>query len=89
MKVCREHLVLDIKKMNVNQVRTSKTLSQFKRMSSMASTEFDKRDAFKETTRTIVMRPIPTDAKRVKVLIVSRNPFITDFLGGFGVSPWL
>ena len=28
------------------------------------------------------MRTIPTDAKRVKVLIVSRNPFVTDFLGG-------
>ena len=28
------------------------------------------------------MRAIPTDAKQVKVLIVSRNPFITDFLGG-------
>jgi DNA-binding NtrC family response regulator len=48
----------------------------------MASTEFNKRDALKETARTIVMRTIPTDAKRVKVLIVSGNPFITDFLGG-------
>jgi len=54
MKACREHLVLDIKKMNVNQVRTNKTLSDFKRMSSMASTEFNKRDALKETARTIV-----------------------------------
>ena len=82
MKACREHLVLDIKKMNVNQVRTNNTLSHFTRRSSMASREFNKRDALKETARTIVMRTVPTEAKRVKVLIVSGNPFITDFLGG-------
>jgi CheY-like chemotaxis protein len=74
--------VLAIKKMNVNQSRTNNTLSHFKRMSSMASTECDGKDAFKETTRIIVMRPNPMDPKGVKVLIVSSNPFVTDFLKG-------
>ena len=74
--------MLDIKKMNVNQCRTNKTLTHGKRMSSMPSTESYRSDAFKEATRTIVMTTMPTDAKGAKVLIVSCNSFVTDFLQG-------
>ena len=68
--------------MNLIHDRTNKTLSQFKRMYSMSSTEFDGRDAFKDTTRAIVMSTMPADAKGIKVVIVSCNPFVTDFLRG-------
>ncbi len=44
--------------------------------------EFDGGDAFKKTTRTIVMRLMSMDAEEVKVIIMSCNPFVTDFLRG-------
>ena len=82
MKARREHLVLDIKKMNLTHDRINRALNPLKQVFPLTPSEFDGGDVLKETARTIVMRTIPTDAKRVKVLIVSRNPFITDFLGG-------
>lgn len=74
--------VLDIKKMNLTQVRTKRALTTLKQVFLLTPSEFDGGDAFKETARTIVMRTKPTDAKGVKVLIVSCNPFVTDFLRG-------
>jgi CheY-like chemotaxis protein len=74
--------VLDIKKMNLTQVRTNRALTPLKQVSPLTPSEFEGGDAFKETARTIIMRTKPTDAKGVKVLIVSCNPFVTDFLGG-------
>ena len=82
MKACREHLVLDIKKMNLTHDRTNRALNHLKQVFPLTPSEFDGGDALKETGRTIVMTPMPTDVKGVKVLIVSGNHFITDFLRG-------
>jgi CheY-like chemotaxis protein len=69
-------------KMNVKQVRTNATLIPLKRMSSMASTEFDGRDASPQKAGKMDRWMMPTDPKGIKVLIVSCNPFVTDFLRG-------
>lgn len=74
--------LLDNKRMKLKQVRTNRALTPFKQVVPLTPSEFDGGDAFKESARTIVMRTKATDAKEVKVFIVSCNPFIMDFLRG-------
>jgi len=68
--------------MNLMLDRTNRALTPLKQVLPLTPSEFHGGDAFKETARTIVMRTMFTDAKGVKVLIVSSNPFVTDFLQG-------
>ena len=68
--------------MNVKQVRTNTTLIPIKGMISKTPTEFDGKDASPKKTGRMDGWTMLTDAKGIKVLIVSCNSFVTDFLRG-------
>ena len=68
--------------MNVKQVRTNTTRIPIKRMISRTPNEFDGRDASPKKVGKMDKWKMPTDPKGIKVLIMSCNPFVSDFLRG-------
>ena len=66
--------------MNVKQVRTNTTRIPIKRMISRTPNEFDGRDASPKKVGKMDKWKMPTDPKGIKMLVVSGNPFVTDFL---------
>jgi len=65
--------------MNLKQVRTNKTLIPLRQMPPLIPIKLAGGDDFKETVGNMMMLP---ESKGVKVLIVSGDPVITDFLQG-------
>ncbi len=68
--------------MNVGPVKTIETLRSFKRIPSMASTDFNEKSGHPQEVGDWNRWTESTQGEGIKVLIVSGNSFVTDFLRG-------